>query len=74
MSFQNDTEAHILAVSYAFNPGHAVYPARIRNTNSGKYEPDRNDTEHSRTIVLAHYADKTNILIKYTPCELITPV
>lgn len=71
MNFNNQTEAYILANVYGFNPPRRVNPARNRTVNTGKFEPDRNDTAASRTMVLAHWIDKTNILIKYTPADLI---
>jgi len=70
MTFRNDVQAFCLANTYGFNPPRKVNPARNRTVNTGKYEPDRNDEAASRTMVLASFVDKTNILIKYTPAEL----
>lgn len=71
MSFQNDSEAFCLANTYGFNPPKKTNPAKLRIANTGKYEPDHNPGATTRTIVLASFIDKTNILIKYTPTELI---
>lgn len=70
MSFTNDKEAFCLANTYGFNPPRKTNPARLRLQNTGKYEPDRNIGAVTRTIVLASFIDKTNILIKYTPADL----
>lgn len=67
MTVQNDLEALILAVGYNLSPPRAVYPARIRLTNTGKYEPDHFPTAELRCMVLAHYNDKTNIIVQYDP-------
>lgn len=67
----NETEAYILANVYGFNPPRRVNPGRTRTVNTGKFEPDHNEMAASRTMVLAHFFDKTNILIKYTPADLI---
>jgi hypothetical protein len=71
MGFKNDTEAFILANTYGFNPPRKTNPARLRIQNTGKYEPDKNEFAETRTITLASFIDKTNILIKYRPAELI---
>jgi len=70
MSFQNDREAFCLANTYGFCPPQAVYPARTRRTDPGKYEPDHFPEAETRCMVLAHYAGKTNVLIQYKPAEL----
>lgn len=70
MDYLDKKQAYCLAVTYGFCPPHAVYPARIRNTNPGKFEADCLAGQPIRTMILAHFADATNILIKYTPAEL----
>jgi hypothetical protein len=69
--YQNNKEAYCLANTYGFMPPMPVYPARIRNTNSGKFEPDHNIGAESRCMLLAHYAGASNVMIKYKPAELI---
>jgi hypothetical protein len=71
MGYKNDTEAFILANTYGFNPPRKRNPARLRIVDTGKYEPDHNAFAETRTIVLASWVDKTNILIQYTPAELV---
>jgi len=71
MSYKNDKEAFILANTYGLCPPRAVYPARSRRINTGKYEPDHNEAAATRCMTLAHWFDKTNILIQYKPDELI---
>lgn len=66
----DDYCASVLSQVYGFNPPRAVYPARNRATNSGKYEPDHKEGESPRCMVLAHFADATNILIEYEPDKL----
>jgi hypothetical protein len=69
---KNDIEAFCLANTYGFNPPRKTNPARLRIQNTGKYEPDHVPEASTRTMVLAHWIDKTNILIKYNPAELVT--
>ncbi|MBA7482933.1 hypothetical protein ES707_18437 [subsurface metagenome] len=70
MSYINDKEAFCLANTYNLSPPRAVYPARTRRTNTGKYEPDLDEAAETRCMVLAHFADKTNIIVQYVPAEL----
>ena len=70
MGYTNDKEAFCLANTYGFNPPRKVNPANKRKVDTGKYEPDHFPTAASRCMVLAHWFDKTNILIKYTPADL----
>ena len=72
MSNKNDKEAYCLANTYGFNPPRKVGPARLRIQDTGKYEPDHLYNGVTRTMVLASWLDKTNILIKYTPADLPT--
>jgi len=71
MSYETDKSAFILANTYGFNPPRKVGPARLRIQNTGKYEPDHKMPTEIRTMVLASWVDKTNILIKYDPTALI---
>lgn len=71
MTSKNDREAFCLATTYGFNPPHKKNPARLRIVDTGKYEPDHNLFAATRTMVLASYIDETNILIKYTPEDLV---
>lgn len=71
MSFANDREAFILANTYGFLPPSLANKARERKQYTGKYEPDHNEGAASRCITLASYKDKSNLLIKYAPADLI---
>jgi hypothetical protein len=70
MSQMNNDQAFCLASTYNLMPSHAVYPSRIRNTNPGKFEPDHNELAQTRTMILAHFADASNVLIKFSPFQL----
>jgi hypothetical protein len=70
MGYTNDSQAFCLANTYGFNPPLKVNPARNRTTDAGKYEPDHTPVAASRCMLLAHWFDKTNVLIKYTPADL----
>jgi len=72
MSLVNDQEAFCLANTYGLNPPRKRGPARLRLQDTGKYEPDHLYAGETRTMVLASFVDKTNILIKYAPAELDT--
>lgn len=67
MAGGNNIEAYTLASTYNLVPPLPVYPSRIRNINSGKFEPDHTPAAESRCMVLAHYANKTNIIVQYNP-------
>jgi hypothetical protein len=71
MSYINDREAYCLANTYNLMPPVPVYPARTRNINSGKYEPDHDEAAASRCMVLAHFAGGSNCIVQYTPAELV---
>jgi hypothetical protein len=74
MPYQDAREAFCLANTYGLTPPRAVYPSRIRLTNTGKYEFDYNDVTGTHQLILAHYNDKTNILLEYNPdLNLIIP-
>jgi len=70
MGYVNDHEAYTLANTYGLNPPRKVGPARLRRTDAGKFEPDHNETAETRCMVLAHWLDKTNIIVQYKPAEL----
>ena len=72
MSFSNDQQAFCLANTYGFSPPRATNPRHKRLQDSGKYEPDHNLTPALRCMVLAHWQDKTNMIIQYVPAELDT--
>jgi len=55
-------DPYILAIGYALN-----------NLPDGKYEPDHRTGESLRTLLLANWRDKTNILVQYHPDELSPP-
>lgn len=61
MADVDDVQAYILAHLYAFCP--VVY---------GKYDVDDCTTPPERWMKLAKTIDSTNILVKYTPDELLT--
>lgn len=63
-------EAYTLANVYGFNPPRKERGGRLRYQNTGKFEPDRNLGEETRSMILASYLDKTNILIQYNPADL----
>lgn len=70
MSYKNDKEAFCLANTYGLHPPVRISPSRIKRTDTGKFEPDHNVGAETRTMVLAHWLDKTNLLIQYKPAEL----
>jgi len=65
-------EAHTLANVYGFNPPRKERGGRLRYQNTGKFEPDRRLGEETRSMILASYLDKTNILVQYRPADLET--
>jgi hypothetical protein len=73
MTIQNDNEAYILAKQYNLSPPRKVYPERTRRLDHGKYEADGTPLAETRSMVLANWFDKTNIIIQYKPAELPTP-
>lgn len=58
----DDQQAYALSVLYGFSP-----------IPKGKYEPDHNFGTSDRFMTLAHWINRTNILIKYDPFELPDP-
>lgn len=78
---KNMQEAFILARAYNILPPHRVsgsIPAEVRyredlhprTTNRGKFEPDKTPDAEIRCMVLAHFSDRSNLLIKYRPADL----
>lgn len=72
IDYIDDKEAFILANTYNMSPPRKVGPARLRIQDAGKYEPDCKGNAETRTMTLAHWMDKTNILVQYNPAELET--
>lgn len=72
MSYANDKEAYILARTYNFLPQQKAAGRGPAALDNGKYEPDQNEGAASRTMVLASYSSRCNLLIRYTPSELPT--
>jgi len=70
MGFQNDKEAWILANTYALCPPWSASPTDENGRIYGKYEPDHQEGEAERFMILAQLNDATNILILYDPHEL----
>lgn len=66
----NDAESYILAKVYNFLPDQIKGGRGPRAVEAGKYEPDNNAGESSRTIVLASFTGRCNLLIKYNPSDL----
>jgi len=64
MSTTNDKIAFVLSNTYNFSPPRKINPAYKRITDPGKYEPDSDDQSAEPVILLAHWADKSNVLIK----------
>jgi hypothetical protein len=64
-TWQDKHDANLIARKMNFLPAYAVAPARLRATDPGKYEPDRYIGANQRCILLAHFADKSNVLATY---------
>lgn len=69
-SYVDHVEAFTLANTYGFSLPRSVSPARTRSQAAGKFEPDRREGESVRSMKIAHWFDKTNIIIQYHPAEL----
>jgi hypothetical protein len=74
MSFMTDQQAYVLGISYGLLPPVKCHATGGSQVVPGKYEPDHFAGGLVRCMTLAHWYDHTNILIKYTPAELIPPV
>jgi hypothetical protein len=66
-------ESYIIANVYNFCPGRVVGACRPGTSAGGKYEPDLHPGAEERVMLFANWTDKTNVLIKYRPDELIKP-
>lgn len=69
----NDIEAQKLAIEYNLLPEVKCHATGGSQIVEGKYEPDHNCGAESRCMVLAHWFDATNVIVKYTPTELWEP-
>ena len=66
----NNFQAVKLAKTYNFLPDQARAGRGGRAVDAGKYEPDLNPEAASRTMVIASYIGRSNLLIRYNPAEL----
>jgi hypothetical protein len=67
-----DLEAFTLAETYGLMPARSGSKTAGTSPVSGKYEPDHTPTAETRFMVLAHWQDGSNVLVKYNPAELET--
>ena len=67
---QTDKEAYKLAKTYNLLPDQKRAGRGPTGVDAGKYEPDLNPDAASRTIVIASYIGRCNLLIRYSPAEL----
>jgi hypothetical protein len=65
MNYQNDKQAFCLGIQYNFMPAAKCHATGGSQVVDGKYEPDCRGSEPTRTMILAHWYDHTNILIQY---------
>jgi len=63
-------QAYILARVYNFLPPQRTDGKATITVDAGKYEPDNNPSAETRTMILASYIGRCNLLIKYKPAEL----
>jgi hypothetical protein len=70
MAYENDYEAHCLARTYNLLPVVKCHATGGHQVVFGMCEPDHNVGAETRCMVLAHWFDHTNILVKYKPAEL----
>ncbi len=63
-------QAYILARVYNFLPVQRTDGKATITVDAGKYEPDNNPSAETRTMVLASYIGRCNLLIKYRPADL----
>jgi hypothetical protein len=71
--YQNDYENWILQFVYNFSPKRFAHAINKPNFELGKYESDHTPEAEIRWMILAHWFDKTNVLIQYKPSELQHP-
>ena len=69
---QTDKEAYKLAKTYNLLPDQKKAGRGPKGVDVGKYEPDLNPEAASRTIVIASYIGRCNLLVRYSPAELDT--
>jgi len=65
-----NTQAYILARLYNFLPAQKRDGKASITVDQGKYEPDGQPAAETRTMVLASYIGRSNLLIKYRPADL----
>lgn len=65
MSYKNDKEAYCLGIQYALLPAAKCHATGGSQVVEGKYEPDHDQTSNPRCVVLAHWYDHTNVLVRY---------
>lgn len=70
MSYENDRAAYTLARVYNFLPEQKAAGRGPWAVDGGKYEPDGNEAAESRTMIIASYTGRSNLLIKFNPAEL----
>jgi len=70
MRWPEDNQAYTMAITYGLLPPKKIHRKGSSQMDHGKYEPDRLLAAESRTMVLASFFDKTNILVRYTPEDL----
>ena len=63
-------QAYILARLYNFLPAQRTDGKATITIDPGKYEPDNQPEAETRTMILASYIGRCNLLIKYKPAEL----
>ena len=63
-------EAYILARLYNFLPAQRTDGKSTITVDTGKFEPDGQPAAETRTMVLASYIGRCNLLIKYRPADL----
>lgn len=70
MSYINDSQAGCLANTYGLCPPCMINHSHNRTPENGKYEPDHYPFADERTMVLASFVGKTNVLVQYNPDDL----
>jgi hypothetical protein len=68
-TFDTDN-AFTLANKYNLSPPRCIRGGRKRTLNNGKFEPDRNTNPLNRCMILAHWQDKTNVIVQYNSFQL----
>ena len=63
-------QAYILARVYNFLPPQRTDGKATITVDAGKYEPDNQPEAETRTMILASYIGRCNLLIKYKPADL----